>query len=296
MHPTRRKFLQTLSAGALAAGLPRWAYARALRSGARTGAGRARSEIPRVVDGRARRSEASRLLVRRHPLHAQPRAEHRRAQRPDHARRRRRRLRTGRRRDRDLRLRRARHPQRRLGICQQPARHAGRDQARDRHRDRRGARQRRGEEARRAARAGARLRRVLAGADPEGSVGGAARREDRHAPRRHRDDAEEHVGAVRGGVGRLRARVEVPRDQRRLVHRAGLPLHQLQPRRDRAHRQPGEDAQLRAARRQRLRVPRAGRSARQRRAGRRRSGRALDGEAGRPGAEGSRADAVAPRR
>src|SRR3982074_2814672 len=28
MHPSRRKFLQTLSAGALAAGVPRWAYAR----------------------------------------------------------------------------------------------------------------------------------------------------------------------------------------------------------------------------------------------------------------------------
>src|SRR5438445_6817792 len=30
MHPSRRKFLQTLSAGALAAGMPRWAYARAV--------------------------------------------------------------------------------------------------------------------------------------------------------------------------------------------------------------------------------------------------------------------------
>jgi len=29
MHPSRRKFLQTLSVGALAAGMPRWAYARA---------------------------------------------------------------------------------------------------------------------------------------------------------------------------------------------------------------------------------------------------------------------------
>ena len=38
----------------------------------------------------------------------------------------------------------------------------------------------------------------------------------------------------------------------------------------------------------RLRVPGAGRSARQRRARRRRSGRALDGQAGRPGPEGSR--------
>ena len=83
------------------------------------------------------------------------------------------------------------------------------------------------EEARRAAGAGAGLRRVLAGADREGSVGGAARGEDRDAPRRHRDDAEEPGGAVRGGDGRLRARVEVPRDQRRLVHRAGVPLHQL---------------------------------------------------------------------
>ena len=46
----------------------------------------------------------------------------------------------------------------------------------------------------------------------------------------------------------------------------------------------------------RLRVPRAGRPAGQRRARRRRSGRALDGQAGRPGAQGSRPDAVAPRR
>ena len=216
MHPSRRKFLQTLSAGALAAGLPRWAYGRAFDP--------SREQAPPVRDPkyrewsarRAGRSEAARLLVRRHPLHAQPRAEHRRAQRPDHAcRRRRRRFRTRRRRDRDLRLRRPRDSRRRLGLCEQPAGHAGRDQARHRRRHRRGARQRGREEARRAARAGAGLRRVLAGADPEGSVGGAARREDRHAPRRHRDDAEEPVGAVRGGVGRLRARVEVPRDQRR---------------------------------------------------------------------------------
>jgi len=32
MHPTRRRFLQTLSAGALAAGVPRWAYARTFES------------------------------------------------------------------------------------------------------------------------------------------------------------------------------------------------------------------------------------------------------------------------
>src|SRR4051812_42294207 len=30
MHPSRRKFLQTLSAGAVAAGLPRWAYSRSI--------------------------------------------------------------------------------------------------------------------------------------------------------------------------------------------------------------------------------------------------------------------------
>src|SRR6185295_10617613 len=32
MHPSRRKFLQTLSAGAVAAGLPGWAYGRAFDS------------------------------------------------------------------------------------------------------------------------------------------------------------------------------------------------------------------------------------------------------------------------
>ena len=48
-----------------------------------------------------------------------------------------------------------------------------------------------------------------------------------HAAQRHRDDAEEPVGAVRGRVGELRARMEVPRDERRLVHRAGVPFHQL---------------------------------------------------------------------
>ena len=50
MHPSRRKFLQTLSAGAVAAGLPRWAYAR--------------TSIRRVSRRRPPRSEISRLVVR----------------------------------------------------------------------------------------------------------------------------------------------------------------------------------------------------------------------------------------
>src|SRR3954464_10382089 len=42
MHPSRRKFLQTLSAGALAAGLPRWAHARTFHS--------SREQAPAVRD------------------------------------------------------------------------------------------------------------------------------------------------------------------------------------------------------------------------------------------------------
>ena len=236
MSPTRRRFLQSLSAGALAAGLPRWAYARTFDP--------SREQAPAVRDPKYREWSAAALgeAKRLGCSYADIRFTRNRSQ--NIAVRNGQIMRAGggggfgpaRRRDRDLRLRRPRDSQRRLGLRQQPARHARRDQARHRHRHRRRARQRGREEARRAARAGAGLRRVLAGADREGSVGGAARRKDRHAPRRDRDDAEEPVGAVRGRDGRLRARVEIPGDQRRVVHRAGVPFHQLQPRRDRAHR------------------------------------------------------------
>src|SRR6185369_15092163 len=46
MHPSRRKFLQTLSAGALATSLPRWAYARAFDP--------AREQTPAVRDPKYR--------------------------------------------------------------------------------------------------------------------------------------------------------------------------------------------------------------------------------------------------
>src|ERR1700704_2141240 len=46
MHPSRRKFLQTLSAGAVAASLPRWAYARAIDP--------AREQAPSVRDPKYR--------------------------------------------------------------------------------------------------------------------------------------------------------------------------------------------------------------------------------------------------
>jgi TldD protein len=72
-------------------------------------------------------------------------------------------------------------------------------------------------------------------------------------------------------------------NERRFVHRAGVHFADCEHRRDRAHRQPGEDAQLRAARRRRLRVPAqvdlpATPSASPP------SGRALDGQAGRAAA------------
>ena len=53
MHPSRRKFLQTLSAGALAAGLPRWAYARAFDP--------AREQAPAVRDPKYREWSAAAL-------------------------------------------------------------------------------------------------------------------------------------------------------------------------------------------------------------------------------------------
>src|SRR6476659_1626705 len=46
MHPSRRRFLQALSAGAVAAGLPRWAYARSFDS--------SREQAPAVRDPKYR--------------------------------------------------------------------------------------------------------------------------------------------------------------------------------------------------------------------------------------------------
>ena len=53
MSPTRRKFLQSLSAGALAAGLPRWTYARAFDP--------AREQAPAVRDPKYREWSAASL-------------------------------------------------------------------------------------------------------------------------------------------------------------------------------------------------------------------------------------------
>ena len=130
--------------------------------------------------------------------------------------------------DRDVRVRRPRDSQRRLGVRQQSAGHARGDQARHRRRHRRRARQRHREKARRAARAACR---------PTTSSGRCRSRRIRGRCRSRRksstcarvtcDDAEEPVGAVRRRVDELRARVEIPGDERRLVHRAGVPLHLL---------------------------------------------------------------------
>ena len=74
---------------------------------------------------------------------------------------------------------------------------------------------------------------VLADAVRERPVVGAARGESRAPPRRHERDPEDAGHPLRQRDRRLRVRVEVPRDERGLVHRAALPLLQLHRRRRR---------------------------------------------------------------
>ena len=295
MHPSSRRFLQTLSAGALAAGLPRWAYARSFDP--------SREQAPAVRDPkyrewstrRARRGEAARLLVRRHPLHAQPRAEHRACA-------------TAR-------------------SCAPAAGSGPRGDATETYGF--GVRVIHSgvwgfassplvtpEE----------IKRVTGVATDVARASAVAKKRDvQLAPVPAYDEfwqvpiqkdpwevpLEEKIDMLRGVTATMQknpsvlfavATVGFEHEWKYLATSEGSFIEQVfhftncNARRDRAHRQPGQDAQLRAARRRRLRVPRAGRSARQRRARRRRSGRALDGQAGRARAQGSRPDAVAPRR
>ena len=190
---------------------------------------------------RARRSEAGRLQLRRHPLHAQrqqPASTRAAAATADAARRRvrrrrrrRRRRRTRRRRRRARgaggrprrgRLRRARHSQRRLGLRQQPDRHRRRDQAHHAHRDRSRQGERDREEGRRQARAGAGLHRVLVDADEEGPGARSRRRTSRRACRRSstRRRRTRTSRSVTASVG-ITQRVALLRVERRLLHRAG---------------------------------------------------------------------------
>ena len=112
------------------------------------------------------------------------------------------------------------------GFASSPLVDAGGDQARGRHCRRRGQGQRDGQEVRRAARAGEGLRHVLADADQGRSVDRPARGQGRRPGRRRPTrDAEEPGRAVRQRRGELQLRVEVPGDERGLVHRAGLLLH-----------------------------------------------------------------------
>ena len=172
-----------------------------------------------------------------------------------------------RRHDRDLRLRRPRDSQRRVGLRQQPAGHARGDQARHRRRHRRRARQRDREEDATCSSAPVReVRRVLADADREGSVDGAARGEGRAAAQRHRDDAED----TRRCCSRSR-RSSFEHEWKYLATSEGSFIEQvfhfMQLRRVDATARTGhagQDAQLRAAGRRRLRVPAEVRPARAR--------------------------------
>ena len=195
-------------------------------------------------------AKTGRLHLRRHPLHArdQQRRERERRQprlrRPRRLRRRRRARRRPRRRRRRTRrrrfgglaaaaadgprprrgrLRRARHPQRRLGLREQPDRHRGRDQAHHAHRDRGRQGERDREEGRREARAGAGLPpstgRRRSTKDPDDGLAG---REAGAACRRSSTSSSKNKDVTqRQRLGAARARVEVLRIERRLVHRAG---------------------------------------------------------------------------
>ena len=89
--------------------------------------------------------------------------------------------------------------------------------------------------------------------------------------------------------------MEIPRDERGLVHRAAVPLLQLQRGSDRALRRAGQDTHLRAGLGRRLRVPEEVRPPWSGRQSRGRSHRTLESEAGRPGPQRPRPASVAPR-
>ena len=177
---SRRDFAKTLGLGAIGLSLGAVGVRAADHHAV---SGRQEPAVPQLVRRRAPRGQAPRLLVRRHPLHAQP-----------------------------FERRGVRNGQIHRGgnvgfgnfgdedtygfgvrvihggvwgFCEQPARDARGDQARRRRRDRRRPRQRHREEVRRAAGAGEGVRRVLADADQGRSVDRAARGEGRAPARRH---------------------------------------------------------------------------------------------------------------
>ena len=257
------------------------------------------SQFKGLADIALGRGEAQRLHLRRHPLHAPDQLQRQRQRRqqrlrglrrlwrrggPRGARRRTgwtgrgRRLRRRRRNRRPWRggIRRARHPQRRLGIREQPDRHRGRNPADHPGRDgsRQGQRHRQG--ARRRARAGARLHRYWATPSREEPGNAVARRQAGAGPACRRHRRQEQGRGQRQRLGRDRARVEVLRQLRGLVHRAGRLVGQSVVHRHRAQEQ--RDAVPHLHRRdddRRLGDRRARADARERRAHRRRSRRVL---------------------
>ena len=75
------------------------------------------------------------------------------------------------------------------------------------------------------------------------------------AAQRHQHDPEDARSTVRQRDRRLRVRMEGAGDERRMVHRAGLPLPNCSGVRDRALGDAGQDPQLRAPGGRRLRAP-----------------------------------------